>query len=131
MHFGQKIKALAEQKKLSASELSSILGKKSRRSAYDIYNNEDINTKDLRTIAAHFGVPISYFFQDTSGNDSGHNLPEKKVITEDVGDNAVIALLKEQLAQERQDNKKLERENTLLKTRKMVYRTVAEDGGHE
>lgn len=63
MHIGQKIKQLVESKKMTPIEFAQLLGKKSRASAYDVWDREDINTKDLKIIASHFEVEMSYFFE--------------------------------------------------------------------
>lgn len=63
MHIGKIIKDLADKEKLSPEEFSHLLGKKSRHSAYDCWKREDINTRDLRVIAAYFNVSMGSFFE--------------------------------------------------------------------
>lgn len=63
MHIGQRIKELADKKKLSAQKLGNAIGI-SKQAAYDIFQKSDINTALLKQIAETLGEPISVFFDE-------------------------------------------------------------------
>lgn len=65
MCLGLKIKALMSQENVEVSELAIQLGK-SKQAIYDMLEKNDLNTSILRDLSKIFGVPISYFFEDSN-----------------------------------------------------------------
>lgn len=116
MHIGQRIKQLVESEKMTPGEFSKLLGKKSRGSAYDIWDREDINTKDLRKIAEHFGVSMSSFFEDKTKK-------EPETVTNSTTEAEIFERL---YREEREKNEKLARANQDLLRKKPNYDIAAE-----
>lgn len=85
MHIGQKIKELADKKKLTAQKIGDAIGV-SKQAVYDIYQKEDVNTGILKQIAVLLGEPISVFFDDKSieikDNERSFNANADEVIKE-------------------------------------------------
>lgn len=67
MHIGKKIKELAEEKKIGATQFSKEMGL-SRRAIYDIFKKESMNTEQARKIAAVLGVDLSVLIPADFGN---------------------------------------------------------------
>jgi transcriptional regulator with XRE-family HTH domain len=62
MNIGEKIKEMAEDKKVSAQELAKRV-KRTRQTIYDIYNNRvSVSVEMLESIAKALEVPIANFF---------------------------------------------------------------------
>ncbi len=63
VHIGQKIKELVDAKKITAIELSKVLGK-SRQTVYNMYNDMDVSTEVIQKLNQELGIPFQYFFGD-------------------------------------------------------------------
>jgi transcriptional regulator with XRE-family HTH domain len=120
MHIGQQIKTLVESIKMTPNEFAQLLGKKSRGSAYDIWDRKDINTKDLRIIAEHFGVSMSSFF-DKKGNIEDAKVEEGK------NNDELKAYLKDQVREKDLRIIELEKELEITKRKKASYLIAAEE----
>lgn len=63
MFIGKKIKKLAEERKMTATKLASLLDL-TRPAVSAIYEKEDVSTAIVRQCAKIFNVPVSYFFDE-------------------------------------------------------------------
>jgi len=71
MEIGQRIKKIAEEKRISAKEVGKMIGH-TRQSIYDIYAGKvSINVKNLEKIAIALDEPIINFFTE-------QQIPQKK-----------------------------------------------------
>ena len=63
MFIGKKIKELAEERKMTATRLATLLGV-TRPAVSAIYEKEDVNSSIIKECARIFNVPVSYFFDE-------------------------------------------------------------------
>ncbi len=65
IHFGEKLRNLADQQGVSVSQIASKMGKTSK-AIYDDLNKVDLSTSVLRQYAKVFSIDLEDLFQDTS-----------------------------------------------------------------
>lgn len=64
MHIGKKIKYLVEHSNLRMQDIALQLGKKSRQSLYNYYEQTHVSTELIEKLCKIFEVPITYFFEN-------------------------------------------------------------------
>ena len=73
MGIGFKINQLAESRNLPLSDLAVKLGK-TKQAVYDLVKKDDVNTAIVRECARIFNVPVSYFFDEPSTENTISNV---------------------------------------------------------
>ncbi len=63
MHIGQRIKEIADLKKISVQTIAHKLGR-SKQAVYDIYKKESVKTEQLEQLSEILEMPVTMFFSD-------------------------------------------------------------------